>query len=51
MADGHTSQMCPLQLRKPDHKEYFMRQNAQQYINAGYGCSTKMCHKTVFLTM
>jgi hypothetical protein len=51
VANGHTSQMCPLHLRKPDHNEYFTWQNAQQYINAGYGCSTKMRHRSVFLTM
>jgi hypothetical protein len=48
VADGHTSQTCPLHLRKPDHKKYFTQQNAQQYINAGYGCSTKMCPRQCF---
>ncbi len=51
MADGHTSQTCPLHLRKPDHEKCFTRQNAQQYINVGYGCSAKMHHKMVFLIM
>ena len=46
--DGHTSQTCPLHLRKPDHDIYFTRQNAQQYINQGYNCATKNRHKTVF---
>ncbi len=51
VADGHTSQTCPQHLRKPDHNCYFTRQNAQQYINAGYRCSTKSHHKTVFPQM
>ena len=46
--DGHTSQTCPLHLRKPDHDIYFTRQNAQQYINQGYNCATKNRHKTAF---
>jgi hypothetical protein len=48
VADGHTSQTCPQHLRKPDRDCYFTRQNAQQYVDAGYGCSTKNRHKTVF---
>jgi hypothetical protein len=48
---GRTSQTCPQHLRKPDHDCYFTRQNAQQYVNAGYGCSTKNHHKTVFPQM
>jgi hypothetical protein len=51
MEDGHTSQMRPQHLRKPDHNCYYTWQNAQQYVNAGYGCSTKNCHKTVFPQM
>ncbi len=47
VAKGHTSQTCPHHLRRPDHNEYFTQQNSQQYINAGYNCSTKLCHKTV----
>jgi hypothetical protein len=48
VADGHTSQMCPQHLRKPDHNCYFTRQNVQQYVNGGYGCSTKSHHKNGF---
>ena len=48
VADGHNSQTCPQHLRKPDYDCYFTRQNAQQYVDAGYGCSTKNRHKTVF---
>jgi hypothetical protein len=51
VADGHTSQTCPQHLRKPDHNCYFTRKNAQQYVDAGYGCSTKNRHKTVFPQM
>ncbi len=51
VADGHTSQMCPQHLRKPDHDCYFTRQNGQQYIDAGYRCNTKSRHKTVFPQM
>jgi hypothetical protein len=51
VADGHTSQMCPQHLRKPDHDCYFTRKNAQHYIDAGYRCSTKSHHKTVFPQM
>jgi hypothetical protein len=51
MEDGHTSQMCLQHLRKPDHDCYFTRQNAQQYVDVGYGCSTKNRHKTVFPQM
>jgi hypothetical protein len=51
VADNHTSQTCPHHLKRPDHNEYFTRQNAQQYIDAGYNCSTKLHHKTVFLQM
>jgi hypothetical protein len=51
VADDHTSQTCPQHLRKPGHDMYFTRQNAQQYVDAGYGCSTKNCHKTVFPQM
>ncbi len=51
VANGPTSQTCPHHLRKPDHDEYFTRQNSQQYIDAGYNCSTKLCLKTVFPQM
>ena len=48
VAEGHTNQTCPQHLSKPEHDCYFTRQNAQQYIDEGYGCSTKNRHKTVF---
>jgi hypothetical protein len=48
MDDNHTSQTCPLHLRRHNHNVNFTRCNAQQYINAGYRCCTKNCHKTVF---
>ncbi len=51
VAEGHTSQTCPQHLRKPDQDGHFTHQNAQQYIDAGYGCSTKNRHKTVFPQM
>jgi hypothetical protein len=51
VADGHTSQTCPQHLRKPDHDCYFTQQNAQQYVDTGYGCSTKSRLKTVFPQM
>ena len=51
VADGHTSQTCPQNLRKPDHDTYFTCQNAQQYIDQGYKCATKNHHKTVFPQM
>ena len=46
--DGHTSQTCPLHLKKLDHDIYFTHQNAQQYIDQGNNCTTKNRHKTVF---
>jgi hypothetical protein len=51
VAEGHTSQTCPCHLRRPDHDEYFTPQNDQQYIDAGYNCSTKLHHKMVFPQM
>ena len=50
-ADGHTSQTCPQHLRKPDHDCYFTCQNAQQYVDTGYGCSTKNRNKTMLPQM
>ncbi len=44
--DGHTSCMCPIDWRRADHQEAYDRQNAQEYINAGYDPSTKAKHKT-----
>jgi hypothetical protein len=49
--DGHTSQTCNHHLRKPGHDINFTRQNAQQFIDQGYNCSTKNRHKTVFPQM
>ena len=48
VADSHTSQMCPQHLRMPDHDCYFTDQNAQQYVDAGYGCSSKTATKNDF---
>jgi hypothetical protein len=45
--EGHTSMTCPFYLRKPGHDVNFSRQNSQQYIDLGYPCSTKNCHKTM----
>jgi hypothetical protein len=39
VADGHTSMSCPAHLRKATHDIYFNRQNAQQYIDLGFGSS------------
>jgi len=49
--DGHTSMTCPDHLCKPGHDIYFTRQNAQQYIDAGRNCSTRLRHKTQFPAM
>ena len=43
--DGHTSVTCPF--KKANHQQAFTRENAQQFINAGYDPSTKGMHKTV----
>jgi hypothetical protein len=48
--DGHTSMTCQAQ-RKAGHYGCFTRQNAQQYIDAGWNCSTRNRHKTQFLAM
>jgi hypothetical protein len=49
--EGHTSMTCPFHLRKPGHNVNFAWKNAQQYIDLGYLCSTKNCHKTTLPTM
>ena len=43
--DGHTSATCPF--RKPNHQQSFNRENAQQFIAAGYDPCTKGMHKTI----
>jgi hypothetical protein len=43
--DGHTSQTCPF--KKANHQTSFVRENAQQFIAAGYDPCTKGMHKTV----
>ena len=43
--DGHTSATCPF--KKANHQQSFSRENAQQFINAGYDLCTKGMHKTV----
>jgi hypothetical protein len=49
--EGHTSMTCPFHLHKPGLNVYFSQKNAQQYIDLGYSCSTKNCHKTTLPTM
>ena len=44
--DGHTSRTCPHDWRRANHQEAYDRNNAQQYIEAGYDPSTKAKHKT-----
>jgi hypothetical protein len=51
VADGHTSMTCPANLHKALHDVYFMRQNAQQYINWGHPCYMKNRHKTQMPSM
>ena len=46
----HTSATCPADRRKENHQEGFTRENAQQYITAGYKPSTKAMHKNVLPT-
>ena len=48
--EGHTSTTCPMNWRKPNHQEGFTRENAQQYITAGYKPCTKGMHKNVLPT-
>ena len=43
--DGHTSMTCPF--KKANHQQAFSRENAQQFITAGYDPCTKGMHKTV----
>ena len=44
--DGHTSVTCPF--KKANHQPAFSRENAQQFIAAGYDPCTKGMHKTIF---
>ena len=44
--DGHTSKTCPAPWRRANHQEGFDRNNAQQYITAGYDACTKAMHKS-----
>ena len=46
--DGHNSKTCPYKWRKMNHQEGFTRENARQWINAGYDPCTKGMHKTQF---
>ena len=46
--DGHTSKTCPANWRKMNHQEGYTRENARQWINAGYDPCTKGMHKTQF---
>ena len=48
--DNNTSQMCPAHWRKMNHQDSYTRENAQQFINAGYDPCTKGMHKTVLPT-
>jgi len=43
--DGHTSMTCPF--KKMNHQQAFSRENAQQFIAAGYDPCTKGMHKTM----
>ncbi len=46
--DGHTSMTCPF--KKANHQQSFSRENAQQFIAAGYDPCTKGMHKTILPT-
>jgi hypothetical protein len=50
VSNGHTSMLCLPHLRKVTHQAGFNCQNAQQYNDLGYPCSTRMRHKMQFLT-
>jgi hypothetical protein len=43
--DGHTSATCPF--KKANHQQSFTRENAQQFIAAGYDPCTRGMHKTI----
>jgi hypothetical protein len=43
--DGHTSATCPF--KKANHQLAFTRENAQQFIAAGYDPCTKGMHKSI----
>ena len=45
---GHTSKTCPATWRRANHQEGYNRNNAQQYIAAGYDACTKAMHKTQY---
>lgn len=45
---GHTSKTCPASWRRANHQEGYNRDNAQQYIAAGYDACTKAMHKTQY---
>ena len=45
---GHTSKTCPAGWRRPNHQEGYTRENARQYIEAGYDACTKAMHKTQY---
>ncbi len=45
---GHTSKMCPASWRRANHQEEHNRDNAQEYIAAGYDACTKAMHKTQY---
>ena len=44
--DGHTLKTCPAPWRRVNHQEGFDRNNAGQYIAAGYGAFTKAMDKS-----
>jgi hypothetical protein len=48
VAGGHTSMPCPTHLCKMSHHIGFNCQNAQQYIDLGHLCSTRIRHKNQF---
>ncbi len=48
--DGHNSQTCHFDWRKPNHDVTFTRANAQQKLTAGCDACTKGIHKTMLPT-
>jgi hypothetical protein len=45
LENGHTFTMCPF--CKMNHQQAYTRENAQQFIAAGYDPCTKGIHKTI----
>ncbi len=51
VGDRHTSKTCPAPWRRANHQEGFDRNNAGQYIGAGYDACTKAMHKSQLSNM